>query len=154
MVNKIISGGQTGVDRAALDFGLENGVEIGGYCPKGRIAEDGVISSVYSLIELPSRDYSVRTLKNIQQSDATVIVYFGELEGGSLNTKRFSNQEKKPLLLINGMEKTPTQSGRMLSSFLEEYVIKVLNVAGSRASKCPTCYAYTKQMLTELCIHH
>jgi len=150
MTTKIISGGQTGVDRAALDFGLENGIEIGGYCPKGRVAEDGVISPTYPLIEMPTSNYSDRTLKNIVESDATIIIYFGELEGGSLNTKNFCIHENRPFLLLNGLEQTPKQSGLMLSKFLGNGVVKVLNIAGSRASKCSQCYTYTKQVLAEL----
>lgn len=152
MTIKIISGGQTGVDRAALDFGLENGIEIGGYCPKGRVAEDGVISSIYPLTEMATSNYSDRTLKNIIESDATIIIYFGELEGGSLNTRNFCTQENKPFMLVNGMEKTPKQSSLMLSKFLGNEVVKVLNVAGSRASNCPKCYEYTKQVFNELLI--
>ncbi|WP_321322897.1 putative molybdenum carrier protein [Thiomicrorhabdus sp.] len=144
---KIISGGQTGVDRAALDFGLLHQIEIGGYCPKGKIAEDGVIPSKYGLTELSSQNYSQRTLKNVINSDATLIIYFDKLSGGTLNTRDFCRQEDKPVLLIDASQKTPNYWGQKAKEFVSNYHVNTLNVAGPRSSKCSLCYEYTMRLL-------
>ena len=92
---KIVSGGQTGVDRAALDAALESGVSAGGWCPEGRQAEDGPIAEKYPLQELPDGSYKERTLKNVQDSDATVIIYFESISGGTEETLSFCINGKK-----------------------------------------------------------
>lgn len=144
---KIISGGQTGVDRAALDFGLLHHVDIGGYCPKGKIAEDGVISSKYGLTELSSENYSERTLRNVIDSDATLIIYFDKLSGGTLNTRDFCTNESKPFLLIDASQKTLSYWGQEAKKFVLNYGVETLNVAGPRSSKCSLCYEYTLNLL-------
>ena len=98
---KIISGGQTGVDRAALDVSIKFGIKHGGYCPKGRLAEDGMIPLKYTLEEINSSDYSERTLKNIQKSDGSLIIYCGSLYGGTKMTKEYCNVHNKPVFEIN-----------------------------------------------------
>jgi len=98
---KIISGGQTGVDRAALDFAIQYGFEHGGWCPRERLAEDGVIPSVYQLRETDSMEYNERTGKNVLDSDATLIVARGgELSGGTAFTKACAEQHRRPLLVV------------------------------------------------------
>ena len=99
---KIISGGQTGVDRAALDAALESGISAGGWCPEGRQAEDGPIAEKYPLQELPDGGYKERTLKNVQDSDATVIIYFVTISGGTGETIAYCLNEKNTYLLIDG----------------------------------------------------
>ena len=131
---KIISGGQTGADRAALDFAIEHGIPHGGWCPKGRRAEDGPIDSKYQLQETPNCDYLQRTEWNVRDSDGTVIFSIGEhLTGGSLLTLNFAQREEKPwrILSATAIEDAPDR----LWSFIEDNHIQVLNVAGPRASK-------------------
>ena len=145
---KIISGGQTGVDRAALDAALESGVSVGGWCPKGRKAEDGPIAEKYPLQELPESGYKKRTLKNVQDSDATVIIYFESISGGTEKTLLYCLNEKKPYLLIDGDSITQDIASKQIKHFIDENQISLLNVAGPRASTEIRGYEYTKQVIT------
>ncbi len=147
---KIISGGQTGVDRGALDAALAAGIACGGWCPKGRVAEDGVIDASYPLQETGSEDYRVRTLKNISESDGTVIIYFGKLEGGSLNTVEYCRQQNKPHLLVNTDFANGEQAAAAIMKFVIERNLHVLNVAGPRASKVPRARTYTQIAIAAL----
>jgi hypothetical protein len=100
--NKIVSGGQTGADRAALDWALAHGVECGGWCPKGRRAEDGVIPIAYPLTETPSSDYAQRTEWNVRDSDATVIFSLApRLTGGSRLTRDLAARHGRPFLHLH-----------------------------------------------------
>jgi Circularly permutated YpsA SLOG family len=131
---KIVSGGQTGADRAALDWALAHNVECGGWCPKGRKAEDGPIDPKYPLKETPSATYIRRTEWNVRDSDATVLFSIGRtLTGGSPKTMEFARKHKKSLHLHPGVE---DPAGK-LRTFLKENSVEVLNVAGPRASKEP-----------------
>jgi len=145
---KIVSGGQTGVDRAALDAALESGVSAGGWCPEGRQAEDGPIAEKYPLQELPDGSYKERTLKNVQDSDATVIIYFESISGGTEETLLYCLNEKKPYLLIDGSGITEDSASKRIKHFIDENQISLLNVAGPRASKEKRAYEYTKQVIT------
>ncbi len=145
---KIISGGQTGVDRAALDAALESGVSAGGWCPEGRQAEDGPIAEKYPLQELPDGSYKERTLKNVQDSDATIIIYFESISGGTEETLLYCLNEKKPYLLIDGSGITEDSASKRIKQFIDENQISRLNVAGPRASKEKRAYEYTKQVIT------
>ncbi len=145
---KIVSGGQTGVDRAALDAALESGVSAGGWCPEGRQAEDGPIAEKYPLQELPDGSYKERTLKNVQDSDATVIIYFESISGGTEETHLYCINEKKPYLLIDGSGITEDSASKRIKHFIDENQISLLNVAGPRASKEKRAYEYTKQVIT------
>ncbi len=147
---KIISGGQTGVDRAALDAALESGTSVGGWCPQGREAEDGPIAEKYPLQELPDGSYKGRTLKNVQESDATVIIYFETISGGTEETLSFCLNEKKPYLLIDGSGITEDSASKRIKHFIDENQISILNVAGPRASTEKRGYEYTKQAFTLL----
>ncbi|MBI3563394.1 MAG: putative molybdenum carrier protein [Gammaproteobacteria bacterium] len=147
---KIISGGQTGVDRGALDAALAAGIPCGGWCPKGRLAEDGVIDPTYPLQEVPSEDYRVRTMKNIAESDGTVIIYFGKLEGGTLNTVEYCRQQGKPHLLINTDYSKPEQAAHLIKKFILEKNVITLNVAGPRASKVQRARTYTQTTIAAL----
>jgi len=145
---KIISGGQTGVDRAALDAALESGTSAGGWCPEGRQAEDGPIAEKYPLQELPDGGYKERTLKNVQDSDATVIIYFESISGGTGETLAYCLNEKKPYLLIDGSGISEESASKRIKHFIDENQISLLNVAGPRASKEKRAYEYTKQVIT------
>ena len=147
---KIISGGQTGVDRAALDAALESGISAGGWCPQGREAEDGPIAEKYPLQELTDGSYKERTLKNVQDSDATVLIYFESISGGTAETLSFCLNEKKSYLLINGSDITEESASKQIKQFINENQISILNVAGPRASKEKRAYEYTKQAFTLL----
>ncbi|MBF0110174.1 MAG: putative molybdenum carrier protein [Magnetococcales bacterium] len=132
MVVKIISGGQTGVDRAALDFAMARGLTAGGWCPKGRRAEDGVIPRHYPLMETHREDYPYRTILNVKDSDGTLILFTGTLRGGSALTDRFARENKVPCLSID-------LSGEHDPSLVADWVctnrIQVLNIAGPRESE-------------------
>jgi hypothetical protein len=146
----IISGGQTGVDRAALDAALSLQVPCGGRCPKGRIAEDGIIAERYPLVELELGGYKRRTLQNVLDSRGTLILYFSELEGGSEQTFYRCVQHHKPYKLIDGDEVAPARAAELALAFVRERRIRRLNVAGPRASKCPRAYPYAFQAIMGL----
>lgn len=150
-IKTIISGGQTGADRAAFDFALENGIEIGGFVPKGRRAEDGKISASYpNLIETPKRNYTERTELNVQNSDATLIVSHGKLTSGSLLTKKFAKKHQKSFLHIDYLDASIEESVQKTRKWLASIKCKRLNIAGSRASTDAEIYEKTKLFLAEL----
>ncbi|MCB0805096.1 MAG: putative molybdenum carrier protein [Bacteroidales bacterium] len=135
----IISGGQTGVDRAALDFALTNHIAAGGWCPAGRRAGDGVIPPMYPLLETPTSDYRQRTLKNILDSDGTLIIYKHKLDTGTALTLSLCKKIRKPHLVIKLAD--PADSYQLkLSKWLTDSAIFVLNVAGPRESSEPGIY--------------
>jgi len=131
---KIISGGQTGVDRAALDLALELGIPCGGWCPKGRKAEDGPIPDRYPLKETESNSYPVRTEMNVRDSDGTLILTWGRPTGGTALTVRLAKRHKKPCMVID-LKNAGNQSS--IKDWLEKKQIGILNVAGPRESKNP-----------------
>ena len=136
MIRKIVSGGQTGVDRAGLDAARAAGIPIGGYCPKGRLAEDGEIPGQYPLIELESLDYRCRTEQNVIESDGTLILNSGALTDGTRLTHDFTVQHAKPCLIVQlDDENCPEPAG--VVRWLEGQSIDTLNVAGPRESKVP-----------------
>lgn len=144
---KIISGGQTGVDRGALDAALQAGIPCGGWCPKGRRAEDGVIDTRYPLSEINSSQYQLRTRQNVIDSDATLIIYFTELEGGTARTCTFCQELGKPCCLVDAISHSVEQAAAGIKEFIVEHDIRVLNVAGPRASKQPQAQQYTKDIM-------
>ena len=147
MVEKIISGGQSGADRAALDWAMAHNVPHGGYCPKGRIAEDGTIDPKYQLQETKNLDYSERTELNVLHSDGTAIFSIkGVLDGGSRETSDFAKKHKKPWIHIRQKLDNPAQS---LRQFLEHNDIRILNVAGPRASREPDVGRFVIEILDE-----
>lgn len=144
---KIISGAQTGVDRAALDAALECHVEAGGWCPEGRQSEDGIIPEKYPVIELPKSGYRQRTKRNVLGSDGTVVIYFGYPAGGTEQTISFCIKERKPYVLINAEEMSIEQASRKINKFIGESTISILNVAGPRASGELRAYEYAKKVI-------
>lgn len=147
---RIVSGGQAGVDRGALDAALEAGADCGGWCPEGRRAEDGRIPDRYPLRELPGGDDRARTLRNVLDSDATAILFFGELEGGSALTARYCRQHGKPCLKIDGTRVPITEAARRLAEFVRRHGLRTLNVAGPRASKAPQAHPYARRVVALL----
>jgi len=143
----ILSGGQTGVDRAALDAALECGVPAGGWCPEGRWAEDGRIAERYPLIELPGAAYRQRTRKNVADSDGTLIIYFGFLSGGTELTLKLCIDAGKPYLLADATEMRPERVAQRVKTFVRLHGVARLNVAGPRESTEPSAYGYAKQVL-------
>ncbi|OPY06436.1 MAG: putative molybdenum carrier [Syntrophus sp. PtaB.Bin001] len=150
MVVKIISGGQTGADRAALDFAIQYNIPYGGWVPKGRKSEDGSIPEIYQLQEMPTSDYSKRTEQNILDSDGTLIVSHGILTGGSALTEFFADQHKKPCIHVDLDKQSIKDAAITISSWIEENNIEVLNVAGPRAGKDPEIYRATLTLLETL----
>ena len=139
---KIISGGQTGADRAALDAALNAGVACGGWCPEGRRAEDGIIPDRYPVEELLGAGYRGRSLANVRDSDGTLIFYFRTPSGGTELTLWHCIDERKPYLLIDAAEMTAERAAERIREFVEMNEIRQLNVAGPRASGVPAIYDY------------
>lgn len=131
--SRVVSGGQTGVDRAGLDWAISLGIEHGGWCPKGRLAEDGSVPSRYELEELGSPDYAERTKQNVIDSDATLILYENKLRGGTLLTFNLCKRLDKPYLSLR-MDRDDPQMGR---EWLDRLKPQTLNIAGSRESISP-----------------
>ncbi len=146
MIERVISGGQTGVDRAALDVALKLGVPCGGWCPRGRRAEDGPLKEVYPLQETPSSDYTQRTRWNVRDSDGTVVLYKSSLSGGSALTVELAKKQTKPCLVIDLCEDC---SPEILLDWLKLQQIRTLNVAGTRESGSTGIYEEACQFLKE-----
>jgi hypothetical protein len=147
MIQKIISGGQTGADRAALDFAIKHNLPYGGWVPKGRKTEDGTLPEKYHLQEMPTGQYSKRTEKNVLDSDGTLILSHGLLTGGSALTTSFAELNRKPWIHID-LEMTPySEAARMIQEWVGRSGIKIMNVAGARASKDPMIYQAVMDLL-------
>lgn len=147
MIRKLISGGQTGVDQGALDFALDNGIECGGFCPKGRKCETGKIPDRYPLIELEGYNYKTRTRKNIQESDGTLILLKeGKIDRGTSLTLTLCYVFNKPFLLLD-MDYDYNLLKSNCKKWLGLHQINVLNVAGSRESQAPGIQKETRELL-------
>ncbi len=132
----VVTGGQTGVDRAALDTALSLLLPVRGWCPKGRLAEDGKIPSVYPLQETTSTDYAVRTEWNVRDSDGTLVLTYGPLEGGTKLTVDLTRKYNRPVLIIDALSFSEKDATRFWS-WIQEHNIRILNVAGPRESSRP-----------------
>lgn len=146
---RIVSGGQAGADRAALDFAIEHGYLHGGHCPQGRKAEDGPIPLRYQLIETASDGYRQRTRRNVEDSDATLILNLGEFDGGSEQTRRFAERLQKPVRVVQLDDAAIVREDAAAATlrWLEQHTVAVLNVAGPRESKRPGIYAVARAYL-------
>ena len=144
---KIISGGQTGVDRAALDVALKHRIECGGWCPAGRLDEFGRIPDQYPLQELDGGGFTERTLQNVKDSNGTIIIYASKLSGGTEQTVRFCVQQQRPYELIDASKVSSDDAARLISDFVHKHKIDTLNVAGPRQSEWPKGYDYAVRAL-------
>ncbi len=144
---KIISGGQTGVDRAALDVALEHGIKCAGWCPAGRLDEFGKIPDHYPVQELPGGGFTERTLENVKDSDGTVVIYAAELCGGTDQTARFCVEVGRPHQLIDASKVATAEAARLIADFVRTNRIDILNVAGPRQSEWPDGYDYASRVL-------
>jgi hypothetical protein len=147
---KIICGGQTGIDRGTLDAAIACGFPCGGWCPPGRLAEDGQIPERYPVIEIKEGGYRQRTLRNVLESDGTAILYFSHIEGGTEETLRFCIKKHKLYKLIDAEEISAERAAFLLVSFVQHYGIEVLNVAGPRQSKAPHAHTYAHAVINLL----
>ena len=146
-VAKIVSGGQTGVDRAALDVALELGLPCGGWVPRGRQAEDGPIPPIYPMRETDSRGYATRTRLNVRDSDATLILSRGEPTGGTALTVDYARRLGRPHLVVDVAGEVDLATVR---AWLACHEVRVLNVAGPRESAPPGIYRVAVDVLRDL----
>ncbi|MEW6441839.1 MAG: putative molybdenum carrier protein [bacterium] len=137
MLEKIISGGQTGADQAALDVAMELGMPHGGWIPKGRLTEAGPLPDRYELTEMPTASDEARTEQNVVDSDGTLIFSHGHLNGGSALTRTLAKRHGKPWLHLDLDQMTAAQAAQGVMFWVRGNGIRVLNVAGPRASKDP-----------------
>ena len=150
MIRKIISGGQTGADRAALDFAILHGIPHGGWVPRGRRTEDGTLLEKYCLEEMPTLDYAQRTEKNVLSADGTLVVSHGYLKGGSALTVFLAEKHRKPCIHADLDEWPAEEAAGRIRRWLQEHRIGVLNVAGPRAGADPKIYRETFDLLEAL----
>jgi hypothetical protein len=147
MVRKIVSGGQTGADRAALDWAIAHDIPHGGWWPAGRRAEDGVIPEQYRLQETQGHNYAQRTRRNVRDSDATLVISLSpELAGGSLATWQWAKKMERPCLHVypgDGWQER-------MAVFFEVTPVQILNVAGPRSSGAPGIEQFVHEVLSTL----
>ena len=147
---RIVSGGQTGADRGALDFAIERGYPHGGWAPHGREAEDGKIPLKYQLLELVHGGYRQRTRRNVEESDGTLIINRGDLDGGTRATQVFAQRLNKPHLVVQLDHGVTAEVVESVIEWVQQHDIKTLNVAGPRESKRPGLYSLTRELLVEV----
>lgn len=147
MVKKIISGGQTGADQAALDVAIKLGIPHGGSIPKGRITENGALDEKYKLTEMATSNYNKRTEQNVIDADGTLIISHGKLTGGSDYTRAMAIHHGRPFLHLDLNETFAFQAAERIRSWILDQGIRILNVAGPRASKDPNIYQSTADIL-------
>jgi hypothetical protein len=150
---KIISGGQTGVDRAALDAALRHGINCSGWCPAGRLDEFGKIPNHYPIQELKDGGFTERTLRNVKDSDGTVVIYPGQVRGGTAQTLRFCSELQRPYQLIDALKISADGAPKLICDFVRMNNISVLNVAGPRQSQWPKGYDYAFRVIEAFLTH-
>lgn len=153
-IDKIVSGGQTGSDRAGLDWAIAQGIAHGGWCPQGRLASDGVLPAHYLLQETESAGYRQRTKRNVQDSDGTLIVNRGELTGGTLLTQQLARKLGKPCHVVDAEDGTSDDAAMAVLQWLADHHIRTLNIAGPRESKQAGIYAETIRILDSVQTFH
>ena len=150
MIKKIVSGGQTGADQAALDTAIKWKIPHGGWIPKGRLTEAGTLSNKYQLKELPTDSYPARTEQNVIDSDGTLIISHGPLSEGSKYSQEISLKYGRPCLHIDLNKTNLFKSAKIIYDWIKKFKIETLNVAGARASKDPYIYQATTHLLTSV----
>jgi hypothetical protein len=150
MLRKIVSGGQTGVDRGALDAALDAGFPCGGWCPRGRKAEDGAIPPRYPMVEMQATAYRARTKQNVSESDGTLILFFGALSGGTLQTLRIAEALGKPVLTLDCNAKPIEDAAVEAAAFVRLNGLETLNVAGPRESSQPGAAQHARELVREI----
>ena len=136
------------MDRAALDVALRHGINCGGWCPAGRLDEFGKIPDRYPVQELQSGGFNARTLQNVKDSDGTVMVYPGELRGGTERAVRFCVDLGRPHQLIDASKVSAEDAAKSIADFVRKNKISILNVAGPRQSEWPEGYNYASRALS------
>jgi hypothetical protein len=147
MLEKIISGGQTGADQAALDSAIKFNIKHGGWVPKGRKTEHGILSARYKMDEMKTANYPARTRQNIIDSDATLIIAGGKLTGGSLLTKNLAKEMDKPYCHIDFILMDDFEAAMIAHSFIVDNEVEILNIAGPRISSDPVIYDGTRTIV-------
>jgi len=147
---RIVSGGQTGVDRGALDAALAAGRSCGGWCPAGRAAEDGAIPDYYPVVAIDAADPAVRTRRNVEDSDGTLILCHGGMSGGTLLTHRLCELLGRPCLVVDAAKSDIPDGVRRTREFTDCHQIGVLNVAGPRQSGWPDGADYARSVIRAL----
>ena len=149
-LTKIVSGGQSGVDRAALDAALAADFPCGGWAPGDRMAEDGRIPDRYPLTPLPNGSNRQRTRLNVVDSDGTAILYLETLSGGTRLTRNLCALLKRPYLLVDARQRSVAQAVAAVAEFVEQHAIRILNVAGPRASGWPDGYDFARTVVGQV----
>lgn len=149
-VKMIISGGQTGVDRTALEVAIELNIPHGGWCPHGRLAEDGPIAAHFKLKETESRWYYVRTELNVKEATGTLILYRGKLTSGTALTHKYAKRHNKPCLSLDLENEATADLAARIRAWLIDKKIQILNIAGPRASSAPGIADKVRGVLLEL----
>jgi len=144
LVEVLVSGGQTGVDRAALDVALALGIACGGWCPRGRRAEDGTLPPSYPLNETPSADYAQRTEWNVRDSDATLLLTPHPPDGGTALTLELAERMGRPHLAVDPRDLARAREVRL---WLASQRVRTLNVAGPRESRAPGTHDAAQRFL-------
>ncbi len=147
MIEKIISGGQTGVDRAALDVAMALGLSCGGWCPAGRAADDGPIPARYPLQETRNIDHTVRTGANVRDADATIMLNRGELQGGTAYAVETAKHLNRPVMVVD-LDRPPALD--MIVAWLGQHRVRVLHIGGPREASRPGIYRQAEQFVRDL----
>lgn len=147
MIEKVVSGGQTGADRAALDVAMELGIACGGWCPAGRQADDGIIPARYPLQETADMDHTVRTESNVRDSDGTLVFHRGPLQGGTAYAVLMARHLGRPVLAIDLDEPC---SAADVAAWIERSRMRVIHIGGQREASSPGIYAAARQCIAEI----
>jgi hypothetical protein len=149
-LSRVVAGGQTGVDRAALDWAITRKIAHSGWCPRGRYAEDGRLDARYRLLEMASESVLAAAERNVAESEGTLIINVGELEGVALAARQFAEQAAKPCLVLQleGVDLAPLVDG--VASWMKSGAFSSLTIAGPQESERPRIYRLTRLFLASV----